>query len=246
MKIALASAPVRNGDIEFNLRSMLDSMRACAGNAELILFGESVLQGFDALCWNYDVDRRVAVSLTDEPIRRMREAAKALGIAVSFGFIERDGDALYSSQLFIGADGKIVNCFRRVSVGWKEYTKTDAHYREGTAFKAFRYAGKTFATALCGDLWTDGRPEEMNALNTDVVLWPVWCDYTADEWNTSTRHEYAAQAALCGRNVLFVNPCCADPDAESRAAGAAACFRSGSIQTDRLAGSPGTLLVQVD
>ena len=50
MKIALASAPVRNGDIEFNLRSMLDSMRACAGNAELILFGESVLQGFDALC----------------------------------------------------------------------------------------------------------------------------------------------------------------------------------------------------
>ncbi|MDY2769020.1 MAG: nitrilase-related carbon-nitrogen hydrolase [Eubacteriales bacterium] len=102
MKIALASAPVRNGDIEFNLRSMLDSLRACAGNAGLILFGESVLQGFDALCWNYDVDRRVAVSLTDEPIRRMREAAKALGIAVSFGFIERDGDALYSSQLFIG------------------------------------------------------------------------------------------------------------------------------------------------
>ena len=86
----------------------------------------------------------------------------------------------------------------------------------------------------------------MNALNADVVLWPVWCDYTADEWNTSTRHEYAAQAALCGRNVLFVNPYCADPNAESRAAGAAACFRSGSIQTDRLAGSPGTLLVQVD
>ena len=47
-------------------------------------------------------------------------------------------------------------------------------------------------------------------------------------------------------NVLFVNPYCADPNAESRAAGAAACFRSGSIQTDRLAGSPGTLLVQVD
>ena len=112
--------------------------------------------------------------------------------------------------------------------------------------KAFRYAGKTFATALCGDLWTDGRPEEMNALNADVVLWPVWCDYTADEWNASARHEYAAQAALCGRNVLLVNPYCADPNAESRAAGAAACFRSGSIQTDRLAGSPGTLLVQVD
>ena len=87
---------------------------------------------------------------------------------------------------------------------------------------AFCYAGKTFATALCGDLWTDGRPEEMNALNADVVLWPVWCDYTADEWNASARHEYAAQAALCGRNVLLVNPYCADPNAESRAAGAAA------------------------
>ena len=246
MKITLASAPVRNGDIEFNLCAMLDSMQACAGSAELILFGESVLQGFDALCWNYDVDRRIAVSLTDEPIRRMREAAKALGIAVSFGFVERAGEALYSSQLFIGANGEIVDRFRRVSVGWKEYTKTDARYREGTAFNAFRYAEKTFATALCGDLWTDGRPEEMNALNAGIVLWPVWCDYSADEWNASARHEYAARAALCGRNVLLVNPYYADPNTEGRAAGAAAHFRNGRIQSDRLAGSPGALLVQVD
>ena len=88
----------------------------------------------------------------------------------------------------------------------KEYRKTDAHYREGTHFEKFTYGGKTFAIGLCGDLWTDGRPEEMHALDADVVLWPVWCDYRADEWNSTIKREYAEQAEKCGRRVLLINP----------------------------------------
>ena len=47
MKIALASAPVKNLNIDFNLQVIMDAMAACSGKADLILFGESVLQGFD-------------------------------------------------------------------------------------------------------------------------------------------------------------------------------------------------------
>ena len=54
MKIALASAPVKNLDIDFNLQAIVDAMAACSGKADLILFGESVLQGFDCLCWEYE------------------------------------------------------------------------------------------------------------------------------------------------------------------------------------------------
>lgn len=245
MKIALASVPVKNRDIEFNLHAMLGAIKDCSGKADLILFGESVLQGFDSLCWDYETDRRMAVSLTDAPIRRICEAARENRIAVSFGFIQHGGGVLYSSQVFIGADGELVNVFHRVSIGWKEYTKTDSHYLEGQRFEAFSYGGKTFATGLCGDLWTEGRPEEMKALNADIVLWPLWRDCEAGRWNESIKHEYAEQAALCGRDVLLVNPFCVDTDAEGYAPGGSAHFRDGKIITEYPAGTPGILLVEV-
>lgn len=245
MKIALASAPVLDKDIAFNLEAMLAVLRDCRGKADLVLFGESVLQGFNSLCWDYEQDRRMAVTITEEPIQRMREAAREYGVAVSFGYIERVGELLYSSQMVIDAAGAVIHNFHRVSQGWKEYWKTDGHYREGAQFEKFRYAGKTFAVGLCGDLWTEGRPEEMKALNADVVLWPVWCDYTADEWNGKVKYEYAEQAALCGDCVLLVNPFCADPDAADAASGGGVHFRNGTIKDERPAGSAGTLITDV-
>lgn len=244
MKIALSSAPVKNRNIEFNIRAMIDAIRKAGEQADVILFGESVLQGFDSLCWDYETDRHMAVASTDAPIRRMCEAAKQYSVAVSFGFIERIGDRLYSSQIFIGSDGEIVTVFHRVSVGWKDFRKTDDHYREGHHFEKFCYNGKSFAIGLCGDLWADGRPEEMNALNADVVLWPVWCDYKADEWNNRIKHEYAEQAALCGDCVLLVNPYCADEE-DDAAAGAGGYFKYGSIAADMPSGNSGTIIVEV-
>lgn len=245
MRIALTSVPVKNRNCEFNMREMTDAIKKVSGQADVILFGESVLQGFDSLCWDYEADKNSAVSLTDAPIVRMREAARENSMAVSFGFIERIEDALYSSQIFIGADGEIVNVFHRVSVGWKEFSKTDDHYREGKHFEKFFYGGKSFAIGLCGDLWTDGRPEEMKSLCADAVLWPVWCDYKADEWNTSTKYEYAEQAALCGERVLLVNPFGADPEATDTAAGGAAYFANGGIVAESAAGKSGILIVEI-
>lgn len=245
MKIALSASPVKNRNMDFNRQALLHAMEKSSGQADVILFGESVLQGFDCLCWDYETDKYMAVSLTDPPIQQMCEAAREYAIAVSFGFIQRIEDVLYSSQIFIGSDGGIVNVFHRVSVGWKEFDKTDEHYREGKYFEKFCYGGKSFTVGLCGDLWTDGRPEEMKDLDADVILWPVWCDYRPDEWNNSIKLEYAEQAALCGDCVLFVNPYCADVDVSDSAAGGAACFKNGIIAAEMPCGSSGTIIVEV-
>jgi len=245
MKIALASAPVRPGDVEYNLSAMLQTIRQCAGKADMVLFGETVLQGFDCLSWDYEADRRVAVAQDDPRIARIRDAAEQSQIAVAFGYIERDGDALLSSQMVIDAKGAIIHNFHRVSVGWKEYWHTDAHYQEGANFQAFSYLGKRLAIGLCGDLWTEGRPQEMRGLHADAVLWPVWCDYNAQKWNESVKYEYARQAALCGDCVLYVNPFCVDPNASDVASGGAACFQRGEITREAPAGKSGVLLVEV-
>lgn len=41
---------------------------------------------------------------------------------------------------------KFIDLFHRVSIGWKEYTKTDGHYCEGKHFNAFEYEEKK----VCG------------------------------------------------------------------------------------------------
>lgn len=245
MKIALASAPVKNRDVSFNLQAMEAVIDSCKGKAEAIVFGESVLQGFDCLCWEYEKDKAMAVQITDVSIARMRAAAKKAHMAVSFGFIEREGAHLFSSQIFIGSQGEIVNLFRRVSEGWKEFDRTDSHYKEGKGFARFAYGGKRFSVGLCGDLWTEGRPEEMKALQADIVLWPVWCDYNAKEWNTVIKHEYAQQAALCGENVLLINPFSIDKGEEECASGGAAWFQVGSIVQEMPAGCPGYMIAEV-
>ena len=51
MQIALFSALVRNKDIPHNLAAMTAAIaQAAADGADLVVFGESTLQGFDCLC----------------------------------------------------------------------------------------------------------------------------------------------------------------------------------------------------
>ena len=133
MIIALAAVGFKNGDTAYNKEKIMETIREYSGKADLVLFGETFLQGFDSLSWNYEEDLRTAVSADDPVIGEIREAAERNRIAVSFGYVEKEGDVLYSSQMTIGADGEIVNNFRRVSVGWKE-PEADSHYQEGKKF----------------------------------------------------------------------------------------------------------------
>lgn len=243
MNIALASSPVRHGDVEFNISSMELAMATMRAKADLMVFGETVLQGFNSLCWNYERDVQTALDITDQFIHRLRIAARENGMALSFGWIEKHEKSIYSSQLFIGADGQIVHNFRRVSPGWKEMRLADEHYCQGDAFSCFAYGGKRLAIALCGDLWTEGRPEEMRLLAPDILLWPVWCDYDATEWNTKMKYEYAIQAGKCAENVLLVNPFCVSQRSDE-AAGACVYFCRGQIQAELPAGGAGVLLLQ--
>ena len=56
--------------------------------------------------------------------------------------------------------------------------------------------------ALCGDLW-----EFPDRFRTDeLLIWPVYVNFTVEEWNHSALDEYAAQAALAAKEVLMINP----------------------------------------
>lgn len=219
MKIGLVSYECRNGDTAFNLSQIERAMRAAQGRADLLCFGESFLQGFDALSWNYEADREIAVSAGSEIMERLCALTRQYGTDLLLGYMERDRDAIYSSCAVM-VNGKLVHNYRRISKGWKEYTRTDGHYREGIETDGFLYRGRPVKIALCGDLWDF--PERFR---TDgLLIWPVYVNFGLDEW-PGYEAEYAKQAQLAARKTLMVDPITRDPVSH----GGAFCFEDGKV-----------------
>ena len=201
MKIGLASYRCENRDMQFNIRQIERAMKETRGKADLLCFGEAFLQGFDSLCWDYEKDRHMAVEQSSETILYLRKLTERYGQALLTGYIEKEQDRLYSSCIVL-AGGEIVHNYRRVSRGWKEYTRTDYHYCEGNDTEPFELYGKKIMPALCGDLWD--APERFK---TDhLLIWPVYVNYTPEEWENGALDEYAEQALLGSGDTLMINP----------------------------------------
>ena len=244
MKIALAALAFEDKNIRRNQQTILQAMEQYSGQADLLVFGETFLQGFDVLTWDYEKDRIIAVEEHDPVIEEIVKVAAEYHIAVSFGFIGRCGEKLYSSQLTIGADGKKVNLFRRVSTGWKE-PEAGAHYAEGTEFPLFSYGGKSFSIGLCGDLWDEKNVQAVAQLQADLILWPVYTDFNVREWNREIKFDYAAQAGKIGSRVLLVNSYCLTEKDYETAKGGAVYFQDGEIRSELEAAEPGVMVVEV-
>lgn len=237
MKIALASSRIVDRDTNYNLLQMERYMKkAKANGAELVCFGEAFLQGFNAFSWQYEEDRKIALATFSHKFAQIKALTKEIGIDILFGYNELEEDALYSSCAII-ADGEIIHNYRRISRGWKEYSKTNEHYQEGSSVEAFNYKNKKCVISLCGDLWD--YPERF-ALGEDLLFWPVYVCYTKEEWEDSGKFEYAEQAKLCCENTLYINSIC-----EGDAFGGAAHFFGGKIQRELPILNEGLLYVTV-
>ncbi|HIU65953.1 MAG TPA: carbon-nitrogen hydrolase family protein [Candidatus Caccomorpha excrementavium] len=237
MKIALASVRIIDRDIQYNLSQMERYMKeAKADGADLICFGEAFLQGFNALSWEYEEDQKTAITTSSKEFEQIKMWTKKISIDVLFGYNEIEDACIYSSCALV-ADDKILCNYRRISKGWKEYWKTDEHYREGETVELFDYKGKKCAIGLCGDLWD--HPERFT-LGEDLLFWPVYVCWTKEEWENGGKIEYAQQANLCCENTLYVNSVC-----EGDAFGGAAQFCGGKIQRELPITKEGLLYVEV-
>jgi len=244
MRCALAALGFINGDLQYNLRVILNTMEKCADKADIVIFGEAFLQGFYAADFDIRHDAQIAVALDDPNIKKIREKARECGTAVSFGFIEKDGDTFYSSQLTVNRDGEKLDLYRRISPGWK-LPNADHHYREGDSFHTFHFMNKKIAAALCGDLWHDENIEAMRNLCPDTVFWPVYTDFNWKKWNDEIKHEYAAQAQKACNQVLYVNAYCKDKDGEEIARGGAALFENGRIVCEIPSGAENIIFIEI-
>ncbi len=153
------------------------------------------------------------------------------------GYIEKDKECLYSSCLVI-EDGNILYNYRRITKGWKEFWKTDTHYKEGDKAGKFTFHNHEIRLALCGDIWDC--PDMFKTEH--LLIWPVYVNFTVDEWNNQEVDAYAKQASLVAKHTLMINPI----DYEPRNHGGAFYFCDGTI-IDRLPfDQEGILIVNID
>lgn len=235
MRIGLASYMFINNDIPFNLSQIEKGTAAAQGSVDLLCFGETFLQGFDALSWVYERDRDIAVSTDSSVMNRLCDLTRRYSVDLLFGYIEKEADALYSSCAVV-EKGALTYNFRRISKGWKEYWHTDEHYKEGTDTCGFAYRGQPAAIALCGDLWD--YPERFR---TDgLLIWPVYVNFNLAEWS-KYEMEYAQQAALASRRTLMVNSISETP----KSYGGAFYFLDGKIEKKTAYDMDDILIVEI-
>lgn len=236
MRIGLVSYECKNRDLPFNLKQIERAVKHCAGKADLLCFGEAFLQGFDAFSWDFETDRTIALDRSSEAVIRLQELSVQYGISLLSGYLEKERDRLYSSCIVI-CEGKIIHNYRRISPGWKEAALTDEHYCEGTEVTSFQLHGKEMNIALCGDVWEF--PDRFRTGN--LLLWPVYVDCTAGEWENGMLDEYALQAGLASEDVLMINSLGRKPVT----CGGAFRFQNGRTKDRIPFGEEGILIVNV-
>ena len=243
MNVLLAALSFRNGKLIYNKNQIVSTIKEYNNKVDLILFGESFLQGFDALTWNFEIDKNIALSKDSKLIKEIKKLCKQFNVSVSFGYFELFDSKIFSSQIVINKQGKIIFNYRRVSSGWR-IKETDDHYQEGTSFSTFELDNKTFTVGLCGDLWNEDNVNVVSNLSSDYLLWPVYTDFNYDKWNNVEKNEYAMQAKKFNKLTLYVNSYCLDGDDEI-AKGGAAVFKDGMIINEIPSGKEDVLIIKI-
>lgn len=171
MKTALIVNEIIGKDKSQNIKNIISGIeKAASEEAELAVFSETAITG---LINNDDIghDLKLGVSKDSYEINSIRECAKKCNIDVCIGYFELEGNILYDSAIYIDCNGKILENYRRQSIGWRD-PSIDGVYAEGQRPCLFKTRFGNMTILICGDLFDDEILEAVKELKADYLLFP--------------------------------------------------------------------------
>jgi predicted amidohydrolase len=148
MKVAVAQISCSLGDPEANLLKVRDfSRRAKEAGAELIVFSEMTDTGY-----SMPVIQKHAASWASGFVPELQRIAKDLSIAIVSGVSERDGSAIYNSQIFVNSNGDIPAKYRKTHLYAVPPVEEQTCFAPGDNFATFAFGGLHFGFSICYDL----------------------------------------------------------------------------------------------
>lgn len=140
---------------------------AAAAGASLLVVPELFLPGYN----RPDLHARQSQPLAGEWIARMAELARRTGCGISFGWAERDGDAVYNAATLVGPDGEVKLHYRKVQLfGAME----GGSFRRGTELApVVEFEDRRVGLLICYDIEFPGHAAALAASGADLILVPT-------------------------------------------------------------------------
>lgn len=166
--ISIAQLPSDGLDLEKNTQTAVHAIQEASKNhADLILFPELFLCGYDLQAIKHDPDR-AAVSLDSPHILTLQQACKNMETAAIIGACLRVDAGLVNSAVVISKDGKIICTYHKMHL----FAGEKSIFISGTRQESFQLNGFHIGVGICYD---GGFPEFSRALTmtgADLLVFP--------------------------------------------------------------------------
>lgn len=168
IRAAVAQFEARDGDRQYNLDVIEElSARAARQGAHLVLFHELSVTGYTFL---ENLTREQTLELSESvpggpSLNRLQNVARSLGILISAGVVERDGEELYNCQVVMSGQGLLAK-HRKI------HEFVSPHLTCGDRHTVFDALGLRFGMLTCYD---NNLPENARAtamMGAQVILSP--------------------------------------------------------------------------
>ncbi len=148
MKVAAAQISCALGDLEANIRKIRDfAARAKTAGADLVIFPEMVDTGY-----SMPVIRKHARIWTEGAVPELQKIAKELSIGIIAGVSDRDGRAIFNSQVFVDGTGEVVAKYRKTHLVTAAPLDERVCLSPGNKFAACKIDKFNIALSICYDL----------------------------------------------------------------------------------------------
>lgn len=167
-KLALAQFAPRLGDVDANLKAILDlTARAHAQRADLVVFPELGLTGY----YVKDLVTDVASRPTPDDPRFAPLLAASRDLDLVVGFVEEDARHRYYLAAAYLSEGRVVYVHRKVYLPTYRLFDDARFFAAGTSFRAFDTRFGRVGLLICEDAWHISSP---------YVLWMDGADFLID------------------------------------------------------------------
>lgn len=169
MRIACFQGPEEAETPQGNLaRLARAASEARRRGAELLVAPEMFLTGYAI---GADAVRHLAEPIGGPSVGAARQVARSAGIALVFGFPERDGEAVYNSAIAIGADGTTLATYRKTHL----FGAVDrAQFSRGEAAPGvFAIGGFKLGLLICYDVEFPENARRLALGGADLVVVPT-------------------------------------------------------------------------
>jgi NAD+ synthase (glutamine-hydrolysing) len=180
MKVTIGQINTTNGDIEGNVRRIVEAIgKARAGGSDLIVFPEVTIHGYTSQDWFQDAD---IISHSLEPLERIIPETK--GITAIVGTIrpneDNDGRRLFNSAAVIH-DGHLLGFADKTLLPEYDVFDDPRYFEPNGSRRVFEINEVKLGVVVCEDFWNDKTfwrdrlyendpTDEVIAMGADVIL----------------------------------------------------------------------------